>query len=231
MVAAPWTIVSPLGEIHVVKSEGELKSLAKANGLVDKSYKNQLRALVGVGIEKPIRSLPLHRNGWQLLERVCWLVHVESGLWAPIIGGDGQLFMSNFKSWCNINLPGLEGGRLNEFMNKGWYWSNGQEQQVLCSAWRRAEAPPSHAEEEITSFLFRAAAGQGAGPFSSATLDGLHDGAPSRPSSSSATGAHGVCRIPSAPHAREREPCTLFDPDPTPWRRELTDRRSISHCP
>ena len=98
-------------------------------------------------------DLPRHRSGWQLLERIQWLVHVETDGLVPIIGGDGQIFITHFKEWCDANLPGLEGGRLNEFIGKGWFKSNGLKQYVLCSRWRRLEAPPDDLEACLALFL------------------------------------------------------------------------------
>jgi hypothetical protein len=156
MVAAPWTIFSPLGARHVITDANDLKVLAKANGLINKSYTNELKSLVDLNGSKPLASLPQHRKGFQLRERMRWLVHIESGEVVPLLGGDGHTFISNFKDWCNTNLPGLEGGRLNEFAGKGWFFSNGFQQHVLCTKWRLQETPPVDADAAVASFVRQA---------------------------------------------------------------------------
>ena len=110
MVASPWRVLSPDGTLYIVDGDDALKELAAANGMINSQRKNKLKEVVGAGSTKDVDALPLHRHGWQLLERVQWLVHVESGKKVPIVGGDGQKFISNFKEWCDANLPKLDGG-------------------------------------------------------------------------------------------------------------------------
>jgi hypothetical protein len=153
MVLPPWTLVSPKGDVHDVAGAAQLKVLAKANGLIDSSYKDQLRVVVGDGNSKPLERLPRHRQGWQLLQRVQWLAHDFNGEMVPVIGGDGKLFVANFADWCNCNLPGLTGERLNEFLNGGWYWSNGFKEFRLRSVWKLAGAPPGDAVAHIRDFV------------------------------------------------------------------------------
>ena len=79
MVASPWHVLSPNGTLYVVADDESLKRLAAANGLINSQRKNKLKEVVGAGNMKKVAELPLHRHGWQLLERVQWLVHVERG--------------------------------------------------------------------------------------------------------------------------------------------------------
>jgi hypothetical protein len=160
MVSPPWRVESPKGAIHVIVDSKKLKVLASDHELIGANRVNPLADVVGISARykaSPLSDLPLHRSGWQLLDRVEWLEHVASGALVPIIGGDGILFISNFKAWCTANLPGLEGTRLNEFLGKGWYWSNGYEQHVLCSAYRRFWSTPTDPELRVQAFLKDAA--------------------------------------------------------------------------
>ena len=153
MVLPPWRLVSPKGDVHDVADAAQLKVLAKANGLIDKSYKDQLKVVVGDGNSKPLERLPRHRHGWQLLQRVQWLAHVSNGQLVPVIGGDGTIFTTNFAEWCSSNLPGLTGERLNEFLNGGWYWSNGFKEFRLRGVWKLADEPPEDAAAQLQAFV------------------------------------------------------------------------------
>jgi hypothetical protein len=163
MVPPPWTVISPRGEYHELAAE-QLQPFAKANGLIDSSRTNELKALVGAGNSKSLDKLPRHRRGWQLLQRVQWLVHDFNGEMVPVIGGDGKLFVANFADWCNCNLPGLTGERLNEFLNGGWYWSNGFKEFRLRSVWKLADAPPGDPVAHIRDFVQQRASGAAAAP-------------------------------------------------------------------
>ena len=135
----------------------------------------------------------------------------------PIIGGDGQIFISNFKEWCSVNLPKLESGRLNEFMLKGWFWSNELRQDVLCKRWRRAEEPPEDAEAELASFLRQASSVSRVALPDYAQGVAEHAGGASlyQPHGSS-SGVHGACLGAFESRARAREPCIWFHPNPCP---------------
>jgi hypothetical protein len=126
MVPPPWTIISPAGDDNDVEDDNQLKLLAKANGLINSARTNELKAVVGAGNSKPLDQLPRHRRGWQLLQRIQWLVHVDTSEMVPIVGGDASLFIKHFATWCDSNLTGLSAERLNGFLNGGWYWSNSE---------------------------------------------------------------------------------------------------------
>jgi hypothetical protein len=160
MVVPPWTLISPTGVIVQVDDVRVLKTVAKANGLIDSSYKNQLAVLVDVSNKKTVAQLPRHRCGWQLLQRVQWLTHVDTGEMVPIIGGDATKFVSNFDAWCNSNLPddGSLGSRLTHFLNDGWCWSNTKKVPLFRSTWALSDAPPPDAAEQIERFVGQASA-------------------------------------------------------------------------
>jgi hypothetical protein len=192
MVLAPWTIISPVGDDSEVEDSAQLKVVAKANGLIDKKYTNELKGLVGDGNSTPLDKLPRHRRGWQLLQRVQWLMHVETGEMVPVIGGDGTRFVTNFAGWCSFNLLGLSGERLNTFLNAGWYWSNGFKEYRLRSSWALAAKPPEHALAHLRAFVHQQqqiASGAAAAPIK---LPNYAEAAHVPSSSSRAAGSHEV---------------------------------------
>jgi hypothetical protein len=151
MVPPPWQLVSPHGVVHHVRDERALLQLAKQEDLISRSknQKNLLRDLVDPGNKHAIDKLPKHRKHWQLLQRVQWLQRVDTGELVPVIGGDGEYFVNEFAA-ARADTKFFDGLRLNQFLEKGWLWSNSDKAyeytQKGCTArWRLLADPPAGA--------------------------------------------------------------------------------------
>ena len=70
-----------------------------------------------------LNQLPMHVKNWQLMERCCWLQRVDNLDVIPVVGGDGAFFVNNF-AHRRTDTSAFLSNRLNEFISKGWLWSN-----------------------------------------------------------------------------------------------------------
>ena len=165
MVPPPWELWSPSGAVHHVSKENELIAIASSSSGIDSIPSYKLREVVGISpqlADKSIAQLPLHRSGWQLGRRVRWLQNVHTGELTPVLGGDAHIFMKNH-GHRHADLQHADGSRLNEFLQKSWYWSTGaggQKKRVDTYGMRGSDAkfrllssPPSDGECHLKLFL------------------------------------------------------------------------------
>ena len=156
MVPPPWDVSSPVGELHHIEDIATLKQVAVSYGMITANYKNALTELRGKDEMAELHLLPLHRKGWQLVARMQWIMHADTKEIVPIVGGDGNYFVTNFAHWCASNLPGLTGQRLNEFLRRGGQvWSNGRRVERVGRAWELLTSPPADPVALVRAFVSR----------------------------------------------------------------------------
>ena len=153
----PWSLLSPTGVLYYVRNEDDLRKLAREEDLVVGSKKNNLlRELVDPANKKRLDQLPRHRAHWQLLQRVQWLQCVETAECVPVVGGDGDYFVKNF-ACAREDMQAFDGSRLNQLLNKGWLWRNGEKSNIYTQKsdsslrWKRLDEPPADASSLLPS--------------------------------------------------------------------------------
>ena len=107
MAPPPWVLISPSGRTHFVRDQADLKALPSRTLEIQDEKLEDLRKLIGLRVHnKDATTLPLHKNHWQLRERVQCVQCDETEEYVFIIGGD----VHHFKK-----LTSMHGGGMDKF--------------------------------------------------------------------------------------------------------------------
>ena len=101
MVPLPWHLVSPVGVIHVVRDEAQLKLRAESEPDVVVHRKNVLLQLVDPANSKSLDQLPMHWKHWQLRR---WSGSNEWSRWPTGESRDSNL---HHPTHAHATLPNL----------------------------------------------------------------------------------------------------------------------------
>ena len=218
-------LVDPKCTVHIVEGKAGLAELTEKLELHWQLAGN-LRQLCGWDIVGDDRICRKIAEGWTLLEHVKWMQRRGSSTLLPVFGTAPTICTNHSCFQADgVNELALK-KLLNGLKKQAGVWSclnpgkvppppfvqNIQDGESLCGRTTNGViegVPPQQASREVDV----AAAGGGS---SSRDARGL------------SFGSYGASLGAFEPHAREGELCLSHRPDPSTWRRELTDRPSHS---